>query len=168
MVLLLKIVVLSFAFCRFHHYPSMSFSRWVVTVRFYSCDDFVWSPSAPQSWHVVHVHFSMLLFFFHVDSIILGRVECPCARFTLLSYVCVYFVLNELFLWLDETPLRSRGIFGATSWHVVQALHSMLLFFCHFAQRSVCLLRGLHRCRICSFVVGVSNRLTLYRRISVT
>ena len=46
----------------------------------------------------------------------------------------------------------------------------VFLSFCfvHFAQRRVCPLRGLPRCRICSFVLGVSNRLTLYRRISVT
>ena len=63
--------------CRFNHYPSMSFSRWVVVVRFDNCDDVVCSPSAPQSWHVVHVSHSMLLFFFHFASIILRRVVCP-------------------------------------------------------------------------------------------
>ena len=34
--------------CRFNHYPSMSFSHWVVVVRFDSSDEVVWSPSAPQ------------------------------------------------------------------------------------------------------------------------
>ena len=45
----------------------------------------------------------------------------------------------------------------------------VFLSFCfvHFAQRSVCPLRGLSL-RLCSFVLGVSNRLTVYRRISVT
>ena len=106
----------------------MSFSRWVVTVRFDSCDDFVWSPSAPQSWHVVHVHFSMLLFFFHVVSIILRRVVCP-LRGLLCCLVCAFILYSmNLFCWLDETPLRYRGMFGATSWHVVHVFHSMLLF----------------------------------------
>ena len=73
----------------------MSFSRWVVTVRFDSCDDFVWSPSAPQSWHVVHVHFSMLLFFFHVDSIILRRVVCVRCEVCFVVVYCA-FVLGLL------------------------------------------------------------------------
>ena len=81
------------------------------------------------------------------------------ARFALLSYMCVYVVLGELvfFFWLDETPLRHRGIFGATSWHVAHVFHSMLFFF-HFAsfsrRGSVRPLRGLLRCRVCAFVLG--------------
>ena len=102
----------------------MSFSRWVVTVRFDSCDDFVLSPSAPQ--------ISMLLFFFHVDSIILHRVVCPLRGLLCLMCAFILYSMNFFFLWLDETPLRHRGIFGATSWHVVHVFHSMLFFF-HFA-----------------------------------
>ena len=82
-VLLLQIVVLSCAFCRFHHR--------VVTVRFDSSDDVVWSPSASQSWHVVHVHVSMLLFFFHFASLILSRVVCVCCE------VCFVVLCVRLF-----------------------------------------------------------------------
>ena len=75
------------------------------------------------------------------------------ARFAL-SYMCVYFVLNELFFWLDETPLRHRGIFGATSWHVVHVFHSMLFFF------SFCFIFPQ---RLCASVARfASNRLTFF------
>ena len=84
------------------------------------------------------------------------------ARFTLLSYVCVYFVLNELFLWLDETPLRSRGIFGATSWHVVHVFHSMLLFFFHFASVTLRRVVGV-RCEVCFIVLYVRLFLGWFR-----
>ena len=54
--------------CRLNHFPSMSFPQWVAVVRFVSSDDVVWSPSAPQSWHVAHVFHSTSLFFFHGAS----------------------------------------------------------------------------------------------------
>ena len=79
--------------CRFNLYPLMSFSRWVVTIRFDSCDDVVWSPSAPQSWHVVHVHFSMLLFFFHFCfNNCLRRVVCP-LRGLLRCLMCAFVLV---------------------------------------------------------------------------
>ena len=61
---------------RFNHYPSMSFSHWVVVVLCDRSDDVVWSPSAPQSWHVAHVLHSMSLFFCHFASCILRREVC--------------------------------------------------------------------------------------------
>ena len=65
----------------------MSFSRWVVTVRLDTCDDFVWSPSAPQ--------ISMLLFFSHVDSIILRRVVLPLRG--LLCLICAFILYSMNF-----------------------------------------------------------------------
>ena len=68
-------------------------SHWVVVVRFDSSDDVVWSPSTPQSWHVVHVFHSMMLLFFHVVSIILRRVVCVCFE------VC-FVVLHVRVFWI--------------------------------------------------------------------
>ena len=65
-------------------------------VRSDSSDDGAWSLSAPQCWHVVHVHLSMLLFFLHFASVSLRRVVCVrCEPRFVVVYVRLFSVCFE-------------------------------------------------------------------------
>ena len=79
---------------RFKHYPSMSFSRWVVVVRCgpFRCCCLV--TIGATSWHVVHaLHSMLLLLFSHFASFILSRVVCACFEVCfVVSHVCLIWV----------------------------------------------------------------------------
>ena len=121
-------------------------------------------PPAVKAQHggqrVVFVVLSLLLNIFVLNCALADSIIIHRCRFRTGSSWFVVTVLVMLF-----GHHRRHKLAGCTC-VALDVVVFLPCCFVHFAQRSVCPLRGLSRC-ICSFVLGVSNRLTVYRRISV-